>query len=229
MTTWNNWYFGTDTNNAASFPCAGNGTHFYIGRIGGGVSANNAYFDNAAASAVGPTTTSTYWDLEGPSVRPSGVSAYDWGINQAVAFHNAWKAKTNAKGSTLFGDIEPGNPGWSSTTQADRRDVLSGFLAQLNAFGVTPGIYISTINWDNYFGSAWTTLTPFVFWLADTDCPSGCSGAQNEFNSSKTHITRGGYRVMIWQYATPGCTDQSQDLNITPYNGYLSGHWNPTT
>jgi hypothetical protein len=229
MTTWTNWYFGTDTNNASTFPCAGNGSHFYIGRLGGGTTAGGTGYDAAAAAAVGTNLVSTYWDLEGPSAAPSGTTPYNWGVAQANAFKNAWDAKASAGGFTLFADIEAKNPGWASGNATDRQNVLHGFLTTIANLGFTPGVYISTINWDNYFGSSYSSPVPFVFWLAGTDCPSGCTAAQNEFNASKTSITRGGYRVMIWQYAVPGCTGQTQDLNITPYNGYLSGHWNPTT
>jgi hypothetical protein len=223
-----NWFFGMDTNSAPPFPCAGNGAHFYIGRIGYGTTHDAGQFNVTTAEAVGPTTTSTYWDIEGPGSAPPGVTMPQWGVNQANAFYTAWQSTIYSNGSTLFGDLESGNSGWSGATQAQAQAIVHGFLQTLAGKGITPGLYVSKDNWNTMVG-AYTSPIPFVLYLAGTDCPGSCTIAENEFNSTYTNIVLGGFRTMIWQYAIPSCTGQTKDLDITPYAGYQTGHWNPTT
>lgn len=231
-----------DTNSGTPFPCAGNGPNYYIGRLGGGTTAGGGGFDTATANAVGPLYTFSYWDLEGPNVRPSGTTPNQWGIDQANYYITAWDNASNVDGSTMFADIEPGNPGWdttqTSTAYADNRAVLEGFLSTLKGYqgGGTfqPGVYIGISFWDEYFGSSYTSSTPFVFWLAGTDCPNSCAAAADQFNTSHANESRGGYKVMIWQYVVSydpqtgtGCPNETKDLDITPYAGYQNGKWNP--
>lgn len=232
-----NFYYGLDTNSGGPFPCAGNGPHYYIGRLGGGTTYSTSGFDVSTAQAVGCAYTFAYWDLVGPGQTPSGSTPYQWGQQQAQAFINAWNNTSGngqyVCGATLFADIESGNPGWG-TNLTDNQQVLEGFLSYVNGYApFDAGIYISTSNWDTYFGSGYASSQPFVFWLAGADCTlslSDCTGAQNEFNSSIMNITRGGYRVMIWQYLADvaGCS-VTQDYDITPYTGYQNSKWNPTT
>ena len=230
-----NWYIGMDTNSNTPFPCAGSGKNFYIGRLGGETTSGGGGFDTATAETVGPTVTSSFWDISGPVNAPA--EPYTWGTEQANAFYNAWISDIYVNGSTLFGDLEPGNyPGSWGSNQTDNQNVVYGFLNKLKSLGVTPGLYVSTSNWDTYLGPTYASPVPFVFWLAGTDCPTSCSAAETEFNNSTTDITRGGYRVMIWQYVIAydpttggGCKNETKDYDITPYSGYLTGHWNPTT
>ncbi len=229
-----NWYFGMDGYSSPPFPCAGSGTNFYIGKIGYGTTPDESGFNITTAEAVGPTVTSTYWDIEGPLSAPAGVSMSQWGVDQANAFFTAWQSNIYSNGSTLFGDLEPGNSGWTTYTHAQTQAILHGFLQTLAGKGVTPGLYISASNWTTMVGT-YTSTVPFVLWLAGTDCPSSCTSAENEFNATsnnKVNIVLGGYRTMIWQYwatGPKGCATSGNDLDISPYNGYLSGHWNPTT
>ncbi len=63
--------------------------NFYIGEIGGGLTADSTYFDSAAAAAVGPEYTFTVWALEGynSQFRPSGDSAEQWGGSPGKRLH----------------------------------------------------------------------------------------------------------------------------------------------
>lgn len=225
------WYYGTDTNQATPLPDCGGSPHFYLGRLGGELSAGGGGLDGTALEALAPHHCFAYWDLAGPDSKSRTDTFSNWGKNQAEAFFSRWAAKSSAiAGSTLFFDIEPGNGGWlaggTATEQAFNRDVLYGALRVLESeeHGTRAGIYISCQDWDTYFGQAYASPIPFVFWLAGTNCPTDCASAQNVF---PVHTRRGGYQVMIWQYRVPGC-EGNQDLNITPYNGFLDGQWRPT-
>lgn len=227
------WYHGTDTNQATPFPNCGDPAHFYVGRLGGEETAGGTGLDEAAVAALRPEHCFGYWDLAGPDGAQPGQTYSDWGLAQAKAFYHAWSSgafHTRVKGATLFLDIEPGNGGWLSggttTEQSFNRDVLYGALRFLNnrERGTTAGIYISTGDWDVYFGSTYRSPLPFVFWLAGTTCPSDCVAAENTF---PVHVHRGGLQVMIWQYRVPGCSG-NQDFNLTPFNGFLTGQWHPT-
>jgi hypothetical protein len=233
--TFTKWYFGMDTNSSPPFPCAGSGKNFYIGRIGHGDTPDLSDFDSTTATAVGPTVTSSYWDIEGPGTAPSGFTPTQWGQLQADSFINARNSNSQVGGQTLFGDLEQGNLGWNTFSHAQAQDIVHSFLEVINNNGFIPGLYTSTGAWDYFLTSSYHPLVPFVFWLTGTDCPTSCAAAESEFNSTYTNITRGGYRTMIWQYVIAqnpqggGCTNETKDLDITPYSGYLTGHWNPTT
>ncbi len=228
--TFSSWYFGMDGNSSTPFPCAGNGSHYYIGRLGGETTAGGTGFNTATAQAVGASLVSSYWDVAGPGSAGS-LTPYNWGVAQANAFIAAWNANVNVSGSTLFGDFEGLNGGWGTGNQTNNRAVLHGFLYTIAQHGLTPGVYITLSNWDSYFGSTFTSPDPFVFWLADAYCGTTCAQAESTFNStiSTSTYNRGGYKVMIWQYVISSCAGSNgNDLNITPYTGYQNGHWNPT-
>lgn len=229
------WYFGTDTNNAWPMPDCGEAAHFYVGRLGGERNSGGGGFDEAAASSLPhPEHVYGYWDLAGPGSAPIGMTYTEWGAGQAEAFYETWLRGTvsaRAKGRTLFLDIEPENGGWRQEgTMLDfgfNRDVLYGALRHLNqgVLDITPGIYISLSTWDLFFGRDYQSPLPFVLWLGGTTCPGDCAEAVTEFPA---RAARGGCRTMIWQYQVPGCFGSYQDLNLTPYNGFMAGKWHPT-
>lgn len=224
--TFSDWGFGTDTNATGTFPCTGKYANFYIGPIGGETTASTANFSDAAAEAVGVDYTFSYWDLAGPGSAPTGDTPTEWGVAQANAFISAWEDSDLVGGTTLFADIEPGNGGWGTDT-AENQAVLHAFLVTINA-SFTAGVYISSDNWTSYFGD-YTSTEAFVLWLAGADCSiTTCAEAETAFNDDYTDTSLGGYRVMIWQYVIGSCSGATQDLDITPYNGYESGTWNPT-
>lgn len=219
------WYYGIDTN-SSTFPCAGDGSNFYIGNIGSGTTASMTDFNTTAADAVGTGLTFSYWTILGPNSAPPGTGPSDWGVDQANAFLSAWDTNTYSDGSTFFGDVETGDGFGTNTT--DNKAVLHGFLYTLyTTDDVVAGLYISTDNYTTYFG-AYNPGIPFVFWLAGTPCTATtCAAAATYFNDNLLSTAVGGYKAMIWQYVTPGCTGFSEDYDITPYTGYQDGQWNP--
>jgi hypothetical protein len=222
------YYFGSDTNTELA-TCGTADHRFYIGKIGGEVTANDTSFNSTTASETGSAKlVYSYWDIAGPSSSlRGGRSASAWGAAQASKFITTRNAKTVVGGTTLFGDLESRNGGWSDA--ADKKDdnhkLVNAFLAKL-AISDTPGLYVNKTDWDNYLGSTWTAGTSFVWWLAApasptiTNCSKAESGWSNEIAGGA--YDRGGQKVMIWQYRF------SPDFDITPYNGYLDGTWNPT-
>ncbi len=232
--TFTSFYFGMDGSSSTPFPCTGSGHSFYIGRVGGEVTESSAEFNVATAQAATPAFTSAYWDLGGSTSIPVGLTASQWGQKQAEAFITAIATGPNAihiQGKTLFCDIEAGNPGWAESDPALNREILNGFLDGIATLGFVPGVYANLSDFDRYLGASWIATTPFVWWLADWYVAlKTCQEAETNFNNffaGNDTYSRGGYKVMIWQYnGTQG--GSPRDLNVTPYNGYLNGHWNPT-
>ncbi|MFI5035590.1 MAG: hypothetical protein ACHQFZ_05240 [Acidimicrobiales bacterium] len=232
--TFSQFYFGMDGTSGPPFPCTGNGHSYYIGRLGGEITEGGIGFNLSSAKAATYLLTSGYWDIGGPGIIPPGKSAYQWGQQQANAFLSAYNTGPNAPyvlGQTLFGDIESGNFGWGVGTKTQGQDIVHGFIQTIANVGFSPGLYANRPDWDNLIGASWTSPTPFVWWLADTYVGiTTCVEAQNEFNSlffGNNIYSRGGYKVMVWQYnGTSG--GSVRDLDLSPYNGYLSGRWNPT-
>lgn len=229
--TFSDFYFGIDSDSVAKFTCPGNGPNFYIGKLGAETTpGGGTAWSPACASLATPPYTHSYWDVAGPDGR-TGSTAVAWGEAQANEFYKTWKADSLVKGSTLFGDIEPRNGGWL-TDIGSNRAVIAAFLNTINNKGdATAGVYVTQTNWNDYFGSTWTSTAAFVLWLADSFCSvDTCVKAQDYFNSTITNINLGGYKTMLWQYNinTCGASANNSDLDITPYNGYESGSWNPT-
>ena len=225
MSTFTEFWTGTDTNAALPFP-TGTGVapeHFYIGRIGGEVTASSYGFDIKAAKAA--NRVFGYWDLAGPSqVVTLGAT---WGEQQAKSFassfHNFRPAQV--RGTTLFLDVESGNGGWGNDSSANR-SVLRAALAALKSLGFTPGVYIGLSAWVQFFSSAeWSPNIPFVLWLAG----NANQTLAEAIAQWETLPTLGGMRPMLWQYNSSGSTaSPTQDRNLTPYGGWLHGAWKPT-
>ncbi len=230
--TFSSWGFGSDTNATGTFPCSGTYEAFYIGRLGGETTAGGGGFNTTLAEQLGATLTSSFWDVAGPDspLKPSSDTPTQWGVAQANAYIAAWESNGLVGGTTLFADIESGNGGWTKGNYGPNQAVLHAFLQTLSA-NYVPGVYISTTLWGDYFGT-YTSTVPFVLWLWGTPCTATtCAEAESQFNSNYANLSLGGYKVMIWQYVIGppnGCVNATQDLDITPYNGYETGHWNPT-
>ena len=222
MSTFNEWWTGTDTNAALPFP-AGSGVapeHFYIGRIGGETTASVYGFDIKAAKAA--TKTFAYWDLAGPGTIAEPAI---WGSKQAESFFLAVTTQHYVQGRTLFLDVESGNGGWG-THIASNQATFAGALNALALQHIVPGVYISEYEWVQFFGSAsWSPDVPFVLWLAGNADPTlGLAIA-----SWDRLPTLGGMQPMLWQYNSSGSTASPlQDRNLTPYGGWLDGAWKPT-
>lgn len=228
MHSWSEYWTGTDTNNGLPFPSNSTQTeHFYIGRLGGELRADTMGFDVAAAKKA--TMTFGYWDLAGAQSIPSGMTPTNWGQAQGRSAVTAAKAHQYVHGTTLFLDVEPGNGGWGPVYDlAANRQVLSAALAAIQQLGYTPGVYVSPSLWLAFFGVGYVPKTPFVLWLAGTDCPSTAESAMTIWDQQPSV---GGQRPGLWQYSVSGggCPDSpNQDWNVTPYSGWLHGTWEPT-
>ncbi len=225
MSNFTQWFTGTDTDSALPFP-DGIGVlaeHFYLGRLGGETTANSYGFDIKAAKAA--TKTFGYWDLAGAQYPGAHSDAATWGREQAHAATAAAEVAQFVTGQTIFLDIEPSNGGWTAAPTVDNVQVLEGALAAVVSAGWTPGIYVSADIWAALFGVDYRLKTPFVLWVA---------GNANQSLAEAIGFwdrlpTLGGQRPMIWQYNSSGSTaSPTQDRNLTPYAGWLTGRWKPT-
>jgi len=230
-------YWGTDTNTST---CCGIPQNYYLGSFGGGLTGLNNFSVNGATMA-GFSFTYEYWAVEGPgSPNRGGRTAFDWGVAQASAAAYQWYNNGNAGyvgGTTIFGDIENLNPGWGSN-QSDNRSVLEGFLyqiAQYNNGHFNPGLYISVLNWSNYFGTGYTPGRPFVLWITGcktsfvtSPCSSGSSAMSQINNLLPTikNIRLGGMVPVLWQWWIPAqfCNN---DFDVATQSG--NGHFNAET
>lgn len=224
-------FWGTDTNSAT---CCGLPQDLYLGPLGGGTSTGNTdNFNTGAAQAAGSNSTYAYWDVWGPKASP--YNPYLWGAAQGQVAADEWQNNPNASyvgGMTIFGDIEPGNPGWDSD-QSSNQAVLHGFLDELQSAGFTPGIYISPANWQNFFGGTYAPPQTFVLWITgDQTCTIDCAPCASCTDTMSqveillptiSQISLGGSAAVVWQYwiSDCGCGDfnatlQNPSLGFTP-------------
>lgn len=221
------FYTGTDTNNGLPFPAGSDTRHFYIGRLGGELSADTMGFDIQAAKQA--TQTFGYWDLAGAESAPANIVISQWGQQQGHGAVKAVEVCPYVHGRTVFLDVESGNGGWGTgINSVKNQQVLSAALAAIKQSGYVPGVYISLDTWLTFFGPNYLPKTPFVLWLAGTNCPASAAAAAAQFADQPSI---GGMRPMIWQYSVSGggCpADTLQDLNVTIYQGWLQGRWEPT-
>ena len=219
-------WWGTDSNTQSGYGIPQN---FYIGRMGYGTQPKgDGYFFNInAANQAGHYRTYGYWVVEGPGSKPSNLSAYSWGQQQASCAWNAWHSGPHSAsigGLTIFADIEPGGGGWRNGNYKPNQDVLNGFLQK--AFELTqsktwPGVYISSRIWSNFFGHNFRPSLNFVLWLTGFQtcissicppCNTKCNtltGVRAHLASGVTNVTVGGQKPVLWQYwiGSCGCGD----------------------
>lgn len=227
-------YWGTDTN---TISCCGLSQNFYIGRLGYGTNTGDTQdFNTAAANAAGYNSTYVYWDVEGPDASP-GPDPYSWGLQQGQTAGAEWNNNPNANyvgGTTIFGDIEQGNPGWGGD-QSRNQEVLQGFLdgVQNNSTGtsLTPGLYITPSNWQAFFGRGYAPNQNFALWIAGCQtcavscrpCDS-CTETPAQVQNLLPTISQnylGGSGVVIWQYWIGGCGCGDFDVAVQdPSQGF---------
>jgi hypothetical protein len=211
-------FWGTDTDSSS---CCGLPQNFYVGRLGYGISTNNTqYFNRDAANAAGYNSTYAYWDIEGPDAAPMGRYPYPylWGYQQGLTAGSERSYNPNASyigGNTIFGDIEGGNPGWGND-QAANQAVLQGFLDGIqHNFNMMPGVYISPISWQSFFGSSFAANQGFVLWITGAQtCTISCAPCdscadtraqvQNLAGSVSQNLL-GTSGPVIWQYWIGNC------------------------
>jgi len=194
------WYYGMDDLSGSWFPCTGNEPNFYLGRIGHETSAGDlTYFDTTAAEKVGTEHTFAIRDVAGPGTN---------GPKPAGMSPEDWGSAQGHAFSTAYTKYSKYIAG--QTWFGDIEIGNHGWIT-----GTTPD--------DNT-----ATLFGFLDAVAGGDCPATCADAADEFNATYADMTVGGYKVMIWQYGSNAC-GETQDLDITPYAGYQTGKWTPTT
>lgn len=230
-------WWGTDSGGAT---CCGIPQNFYIGEFGYGLTRNTVYFNTTAASNAGKYNSYEYWGLVGPDARPGGYTPYSWGQAQGQKAVNEWFQSPDASyvfGHTIFGDVEPGFGGWGSS-QTNNQACLNGYLDYVSTAGynLNAGVYVSPLNWTNYFGTAFVPTQTFVLWL--TGCrtcgftPRPCddgAGAMSQAHAIWDQVGTGPGSVIlgsryavVWQYwiSDCGCTDFNL-CNENPYNKFL--------
>lgn len=219
-------WWGTDSNTQSGYGIPQN---FYIGRMGYGTQPKgDGYFFNLnAAHAAGHSHTYGYWVLVGPSSKPSNLSAFSWGQQQASC---AWEARhtgphsANIGGLTIFADIEPDCGGWQNGNYKLNQDVLEGFLHEsfaLTQSQIWPGVYISPRIWTSFFGENFRPSLDFALWLTGFQtcvtsicppCNTKCNtliGVRAHLASEVAKVTVGGQKPVVWQYwiSSCGCGD----------------------
>ncbi len=246
----NSFWWGTDTN---TMRLAGTAPpqNFYIGRTGGGTSAGGGGFNTQAATLAGIGYTYSFWDIEGPTMKPGGTSDYNWGYNQAVQAINAWDHGTYASylgGQTIFGDIEGQNGGWLANNYGPNQQVLQGWLDAIKTYQnlqlFTNGIYISAGQWVSYFGTSYRPSRNFVWWQTGCQTGSGTGSASpctpptsgteswvmGVVNNGAGKNVIGGSQVVLIQYwidnGSQGCGDYDVAMQ-DPYNfGWVNSNTN---
>ena len=215
------WYYGSDTGTGSGTPC---GASYYIGRKGAGTDAPGADLDWTLPSGS-TLPAASYWNLIGPSGHSNPTQ---WGKDQANAYTDAWNSYASSgtyvpSGDalfTLFGSID--NPGYTDPT--DNAAMVDGYIEQIYSnFGSykTYGLYGNPSEFAS-LGSGWGSLVPLVIWVAYYGRGFSCPAVQGQF-CDELAASYGGYAPMIWQY------NGSPDYNVTPYNGFESGMWHPTS
>jgi hypothetical protein len=227
-------YWGTDTNTGS---CCGLSQNFYIGRLGYGThTGDTQYFNTAAANAAGSSSTYSYWDVVGPEAN-TATDPYTLGLQQGQTAAGEWSNNPNASyiwGTTIFGDIESGNGGWGGS-QSRNQDVLQGFLDGIQNFPgdnpLTPGVYITPLQWQAFFGTSYQPNQNFVLWIAGCQtCVVSCKPCASctdtpaqvlNILSAVSQNFLGGSRAIIWQYWIGECGCGDFDVAIQdPASGF---------
>ena len=203
----NKVFFGTDSLNGQKFSLDGGPRNyqpgFYLGRIGGELITDYTFFDFGVG--LSPNLSFGYWDLAGNLP----------GSEQANAFEGTINSLHSVNKHMGFFDVEPGNGGWGSNVITNR-GVLEEALAYFDQRGIRPGVYISELNWNNFFGKDWKPKTPFSLWLAGTSCPMTLSEIETDFGNLPIV---GGQHPLLWQFRISGCPGApNQDLNVSAIN-----------
>ena len=229
----------------------------YIGEVGSSAFGGNNYippstnstdnvdFINAASAELNAghgAGAGEYYFLSGAQNAPSGVSAQQWGVDQAVYATNDFNAAQEATGGELaFGvimadiEIQPGNGayfGWyypapaNSLALAANELVWAGFYQELQAAGTNVGVYSSPTIWSEIQGGSnvaqveWTSEGDYG---PSTPCPTtalsgGPGGTNAQFFGGQSSGTNEG---LVWQWAegpsvsSPGDFD---NLDVTRCN-----------
>lgn len=219
------WFFGSDSDTPSN-PC---GNDFYMGREGYGTTPSELWtLPSGSTEKACP-----YWNIVGPTDRPSGTTPTQWGRDQAAAFWTYYSHHGIPSGTgllNLFGSISRGSGGWTAGNYGPNRSVVDGFLNELHTLSASSGKRLGLYGAQTFEfqtlldASSWSSPQPIVVWIAVPyeGTPRNCSGVESAYCPMPTV---GGYFPMIWQYhqVTP------DDYDITPYEGFkTNGYWTPT-
>ncbi|MFC4803001.1 hypothetical protein ACFPA1_27150 [Neobacillus sp. GCM10023253] len=198
------YLFGSDSASSAN-PA---GEDFYIGKLGYGSTvqfdANTGgaiYFSSARAQSA--SYVYGYWFLSGMQTAPEGISASDWGAQQAKLALESYEAMKSVYGSkvrpVIFIDVESAYTGLSDYDYANNHEIYNAFVNYLNQYGqgVKPGTYSSPGNWDRTMGD-FSPNTPGAYWVAyyPGDIPSDLTTS----NSYWVNFPGTTEKAEIWQY-----------------------------
>ncbi|TWE01192.1 hypothetical protein FB550_106249 [Neobacillus bataviensis] len=198
------YLFGADSASSAN----PEGEDFYLGKLGyGGTvqfdesTGSGIYFSSARAQNA--SYVYGYWFLSGIQMAPVGMSASEWGEQQAKLALEAYEAMKIVYGSkvrpVIFIDVESALTGMNDYDYANNQSIYNAFVNYLNQYGqgVKPGTYSSPWNWEVTMGN-FSPSTPGAYWVAyyPSDIPSDLTTS----NSDWLNFPGTNEKAEIWQY-----------------------------
>ena len=199
------YYFGTDS--ATAIPNSA-GDDFYLGKLGYG---SVVQFDSSTGSgkffssarAVDATYVYGYWFLTGMQQAPAGISASEWGVQQAKLALETYEAMKSVYGSkvrpVIFIDVEPALTGTKEYDYANNQAIYTAFVNYLNQYGegVKPGTYSSKWSWEVSMGE-FAPSTPGAYWVAyyPGDIPEDLTISNPDWGTFPGTTEK----AQIWQY-----------------------------
>jgi hypothetical protein len=199
------YYFGTDS--ATSIPNPA-GDDFYLGKLGYGsvvqfdASTGSGKFFSSAR-AVEATYVYGYWFLTGMQQAPAGITASEWGAQQAKLALETYEAMKSVYGSkvrpVIFIDVEPALTGTKEYDYANNQAIYTAFVNYLNQYGegVKPGTYSSKWSWEVSMGE-FSPSTPGAYWVAyyPGDIPEDLTISNPDWGNFPGTTEK----AQIWQY-----------------------------
>lgn len=199
------YYFGTDSGTAIPNPA---GDDFYLGKLGYGsvvqfdASTGSGKFFSSAR-AVEATYVYGYWFLTGMHQAPAGITASEWGAQQAKLALETYEAMKSVYGSkvrpVIFIDVEPALTGTKEYDYANNQAIYTAFVNYLNQYGegVKPGTYSSKWSWEVSMGE-FSPSTPGAYWVAyyPGDIPEDLTISNPDWGNFPGTTEK----AQIWQY-----------------------------
>jgi hypothetical protein len=198
------YLFGSDSASSAN----PEGEDFYLGKLGYG---STVQFDESTGSGIYFSSARAqnasyvygYWFLSGIQMAPVGMSASEWGEQQAKLALEAYEAMKIVYGSkvrpVIFIDVESALTGMNDYDYANNQSIYNAFVNYLNQYGqgVKPGTYSSPWNWELTMGN-FSPSTPGAYWVAyyPSDIPSDLTTS----NSDWLNFPGTNEKAEIWQY-----------------------------
>ena len=199
------YYYGTDS--ATSIPNPA-GNDFYLGKLGYGSvvqfdagTGSGKFFSSARAEEA--AYVYGYWFLTGMQQAPAGISASEWGAQQAKLALETYEAMKSVYGSkvrpVIFIDVEPASTGTKEYDYANNQAIYTAFVNYLNQYGegVKPGTYSSKWSWEVSMGE-FSPSTPGAYWVAyyPGDIPEDLTISNPDWGNFPGTTEK----AQIWQY-----------------------------